>query len=177
MGESESGEGQAPVEPSEQEALAHELAAQSTRDLEKLFRFVYGHRVRYDQVGAQGLLSPGGWMDLLQLARVEYFRNLGLFIEGGPAPVQMLVRRTTIEHLGTAEFDTPVVVRVRCSFLGERSARFEYLCDDKDGLRLAVAETVMVCVERDPYRSMSWPFTVRDRITEFEGAGLVQREG
>ena len=57
--------------------------------LDKLFRFTHGHRVRYDEVEAQGIVGNASWLNLLQLGRTEYLRYLGLMLEGGSrAPVQ-----------------------------------------------------------------------------------------
>ena len=170
MSESES---DVPEPSPEQVEEASELAEQSTRDLEKMFKFVFGHRVRHDEVGAQGVMTSGAWLDVLQVARTEYFRHLGLFIEGAEAPVQILVRRVVIDHLAVARYDQPLLVRMRCARIGETSLQFAYLIDDADGLRMAVAETVMTCVELDPIRSMSWPFTIRERVLEFEGPSLL----
>ena len=155
---------------------AFRLANDSARKLEGLFKFVYGHRVRHDEVGPQKVMMASAWHDLLQLARGEYFRNLGLFIEGSDAPVQILVRKTTIDHLAVATYDIPIVVRMRCARIGETSLRFEYIIDDTEGLRLALADTVMTCVELDPIRKMSIPFTIRERVLEFEGESLVNPE-
>src|SRR5438105_4009965 len=127
--------------------------------LEALFRFSHGHRVRYDEVGAQGIVGNASWLNLLQLARIEYLRYLGLMLEGGTrSPVQAVVRRTVIDYLSPARFDDPLALRVRTSYLGGRSARVEYLADNiETGLRPAVAETVIVCVELASMKSMPWP--------------------
>ncbi|MBS2022362.1 MAG: acyl-CoA thioesterase [Deltaproteobacteria bacterium] len=161
----------------EQIAEAMRLRDESSRRIEKLFKFIYGHRVRHDEVGAQGIMQASAWHDLLQLARGEYFRNLGLFIEGSEAPVQVIVRRAVIDHLAFAKYDQPIIVRMRCSRLGESSIKFEYLIDDTEGLRLAIAETIMSCVQRDPIRAIPMPFSIRDRVVEFEGEALVNPQG
>jgi acyl-CoA thioester hydrolase len=142
--------------------------------VEALFRFSHGHRVRYDEVDAQGIVGNASWRNLLQLARIEYLRYLGLMMEGGTrSPVQAVVRRTTVDYLAPARFDDPLALRVRTSYLGHRSARIEYLCDNvENGLRLVVAETVIVCVEMATLQSMSWPEIWRARVQEFEGEHL-----
>ena len=139
-----------------------------------LFRFSHGHRVRYDEVDAQGIVGNASWLNLLQLGRIEYLRYLGLMMEGGTrSPAQAVVRRTIIDHLAPARFDDPLAIRVRTSYLGNRSARIEYLVDNVDnGLRPVVAETVIVCVEMSSMQSIPWPEVWRDRILEFEGENL-----
>ena len=166
-----------PEQSQEQADEAFDAAATSTADLLKKFKFIFGHRVRHDEVGSQRVMTSGAWMHVLQLARGEYFRNLGLFIEGGDAPVQMLVRQVNIEHLAVVRHEQPIIVRLRCGRIGETSMRFEYVVEDADGLRLAIAQTVMSCVELDPIRSMSWPFTIRERVLEFEGPSLLEESG
>jgi len=143
--------------------------------LEALFKFAHGHRVRYEEVGAQGIVGSAAWISLLQLGRIEYMRYLGLLLEGGNrAPVQAVVRRTVVDHLAPARFDDPLAIRVRTAQLGQRSARFEYIVDNVEtGLRPVVGETVIVCVEIATFRSSPWPEFWRDRVREFEGENLI----
>jgi len=143
--------------------------------LEALFKFAHGHRVRYEEVDAQGIVGSAAWISLLQLGRIEYMRYLGLLLEGGNrAPVQAVVRRTVVDHLAPARFDDPLAIRVRTAQLGQRSARFEYIVDNVEtGLRPVVGETVIVCVEIATFRSSPWPEFWRDRVREFEGENLI----
>ena len=147
--------------------------------LEALFRFSHGHRVRYDEVDAQGIVGNASWLNLIQLGRIEYLRYLGLMMEGGSrAPVQAVVRRAVVDYLAPARFDDALAIRVRTAHLGNRSARLLYLVDNVDtGLRPAVAETVLVCVEMATMRSMAWPEFWRQRLTEFEGENLRVGQG
>jgi acyl-CoA thioester hydrolase len=152
--------------PPEREKAAH---------IESLFKFTHGHRVRYDEVHAQGIVGNASWLNLLQLGRIEYLRYLGLMMEGGTrAPVQAVVRRTVIDYLAPARFDDPLAIRVRTAQMGNRSARIEYLVDNVETeLRPVVAETVVVCVELATMRSFPWPEVWRERIREFEGEDLL----
>jgi acyl-CoA thioester hydrolase len=147
--------------------------------LEALFRFTHGHRVRYDEVDAQGIVGNASWLNLIQLGRIEYLRYLGLMLEGGSrAPVQVVVRRAVVDYLAPARFDDALAIRVRTAHLGHRSARLEYLVDNVDtGLRPVVAETVLVCVEMASMRSMPWPQYWRDRVMELEGENLKVGQG
>jgi len=158
---------------SEQPPRAEAEAAESP-GIEALFRFTHGHRVRYDEVDAQGIVGNASWLNLLQLGRIEYLRYLGLMMEGGTrSPVQAVVRRTVIDYLAPARFDDPLAIRVRTAYLGHRSAKVEYLVDNVEtGLRPAVGETVIVCVEMSMLRSIAWPEVWRQRVMEFEGKNL-----
>ena len=142
--------------------------------LEALFRFSHGHRVRYDEVDAQGIVGNASWLNLIQLGRVEYLRYLGLMMEGGSrAPVQAVVRRSVVDFLAPARFDDALAIRVRTADLGNRSARLEYIVDNVDtGLRPVAAETVVVCVELATMRSMPWPEVFRQRVLELEGENV-----
>jgi len=147
--------------------------------LEQLFHFTHGHRVRYDEVDAQGIVGNASWLNLLTLGRIEYLRYLGLMLEGGSrTPVQAVVRRAVIDYLAPARFDDALSIRVRTAQLGNRSARMEYLVDNVDtGLRPVVAETILVCVELSSMRSMAWPEVWRQRLLELEGANLILGQG
>jgi YbgC/YbaW family acyl-CoA thioester hydrolase len=150
-----------------------------TPQYESLFHFSHGHRVRYEEVDAQGIVGSASWLNLLQLGRIEYLRYIGLMMEGGArSPVQALVRRSVLEHLAPARFDDPLVIRVRTAYLGNRSAKLDYVVDNVEtGLRPLIAETVIVCVELSTLRSMPWPEVWRRRVGELEGTNLqiVQR--
>jgi acyl-CoA thioester hydrolase len=145
-----------------------------TPQYESLFHFSHGHRVRYEEVDAQGIVGSASWLELLQLGRVEYLRYIGLMLEGGArSPVQAVVRRSVLEHLAPARFDDPLVIRVRTSYLGNRSARLDYVVDNVEtGLRPLIAETVIVCVELSSLRSTPWPEVWRQRVRELEGSNL-----
>src|SRR5437870_10547310 len=98
--------------------------------LDALFRFSHGHRVRYDEVDAQGIVGNATWLNLLQLGRIEYLRYVGVMIEGGSrSPVQAVVRRSVVDYLAPARFDDPLAIRVRTAQIGNRSARVEYVVD------------------------------------------------
>ena len=156
------------LSPEQQEAMEKERLR-----LERMFKFGHGHRVRYDEIDAQGVVGSGAWLNLLHLARVEYLRNLGLFMEGGVrTPVQVVVRRAVVDFLAPARFDEAVILRVRCAQLGNTSAHFEYLVDDGDELRLVIAETVVTCVDMETFASTDWPLIFRERVAEYEGENL-----
>ena len=145
------------------------------RSLARLFKFAQPHRVRYDEVDAQGLVGNAAWLGLLQLGRIEYLRNLALSsLEGGHAPVQAVVRRSTVEFLKPARFDDPLLIRVRAAHLGHTSCKFEYIVDNADTeLRLVLGETLVVCVSMADFRRMAWPQVWRERLTEFEAPDMT----
>ena len=126
--------------------------------IESFFKFTYSHRVRYDEVDAQGVVGNATWLGLIQLGRIEYLRYLGLMMEGGTrAPVQALVRRSVVDYLAPARFDDPLVIRVRCAQISNRSAKFEAIVDNVEtALRLVVSETIVVCLEMANFKSAPW---------------------
>ena len=142
--------------------------------VERLFKFAAPHRVRYDEIDAQGVVGAAAWVNILQLARVEYLRNLGLLsMEGGSAPVQALVRTCAVEYLASARFDDALLVRVRASYLGHRSCRFEFLVDNIDtAIRHLVGGVTLVCVQVSDRKTIAWPRVWTDRLAELEGETL-----
>ncbi len=162
-----------PAGPAAQEDV--ELArGEEPPNSEDAFSFTQEHRVRYDEVDAQGIVGHGSWMQILQLGRVEYLRYLGLMMEGGRgSPVQAVVRRSLVDFLSPARFDDPLLVRVRCAQMGERSARIEYVVDNIDtGLRQLIGETTVVCIDLANFRSIPWPQVWRERVAELEQGNL-----
>jgi acyl-CoA thioester hydrolase len=153
--------------------------SEATPAIDAAFRFSHGHRVRYDEIDAQGVVGNATWLTLLQLGRIEYLRYLGILLEGGTrTPVQAVVRQAAIEYLAPGRFDDPLSIKVRTAYLGMRSCRIEYLVDNVETrLRCVIGQTVLVCLEMATFRSMPWPQVWRDRITEFEGENLSTRRG
>ena len=142
--------------------------------IESLFKFAHGHRVRYDEIDAQGIVGNASWLNLLQLGRVEYMRYLGLLLEGTRSPVQAVVRKASIDYLAPARFDDPLAIRVRTAHLGQRSARIEYVVDNvENGMRPVIGQTILVCVEMAAMHSIPWPEVWTSRIREFEGENLL----
>src|SRR5260370_19920284 len=98
----------------EEAPRAPETESEEAPKIEALFKFAHGHRVRYDEVDAQGIVGNASWLNLLQLGRIEYLRYLGLMLEGGTrTPVQAVVRRAVIDYLAPARFDDALAIRVR----------------------------------------------------------------
>ena len=163
-----------PDDPEQAPGTQGAPGSDETPRLEALFKFSHGHRVRYDEVDAQGIVGNASWLKLLQLGRIEYLRYLGLMLEGGTrSPVQAVVRRSVVDFLAPARFDDPLAIRVRTAYLGTSSAKLEYVVDNvESGLRPVIGETVIVCVELANLRSMPWPQIWRDRIHELEGEAL-----
>jgi acyl-CoA thioester hydrolase len=145
--------------------------------LEGAFKFAHEHRVRYDEVDAQGIVGNATWLNLLQLGRIEYLRRLGVLLEGGTrTPVQAVVRQASLDYLAPARFDDPLVIRVRTALIGTRSARMEYLVDNTEtGLRCVAGQTVLVCLEMATFKSMPWPQIWRQRVAAFEGPAVQLR--
>jgi acyl-CoA thioester hydrolase len=142
--------------------------------IERLFKFAAPHRVRANEIDAQGVVGAASWLDVLQTGRVEYLRNLGLLsLEGLGAPVQAVVRSASVDYLAPARFDDALLVRVRVSQLGHASCRFEYMVDNADTrIRHVMGATVHVCVSAAEFKSMAWPRVWTDRLGEFEGEDL-----
>ena len=147
--------------------------------LESFFKFTHSHRVRYDEVDAQGVVGNATWLNILQLARVEYLRNIGMLSEGGTvSPVQAVVRRSVVDYLAPARFDDTLLLRVRCAYLGNSSARFEYLVDlIESGLRTVVGETVLICLDMERFCSTPWPQLWRDRVIDYEEGNVQLGQG
>lgn len=143
-------------------------------NLDDAFSFTWEFRVAYGEVDAQGIVGHASWTQILQQGRTEYLRYLGLMMEGGEgSPVQAVVRRSTMEFLSPARFDDPLIMRVRCAKLGERSAHFEYTVDNQDtGLRPLIGDTTLVCIDIANFRSIPWPQVWRERVGELEGGNL-----
>ncbi len=168
-----------------------------TREREP-FSFAAACRVAFSDTDAQGVVYYGRYAPYFDLARVEYFRHLGLqprihdaepnaerqvgddAIDGaGPASGhggEFVMRHFDIDYHAPAVFDDMLVVFCRIERIGNSSVTFEYavtrpLPEGGEEL-LATARQVLVWIDVTARQSMRVPERIRTAVTAFEGHSL-----
>jgi len=92
--------------------------------LDKLFRFSHGHRVRYEEVDAQGIVGNASWLSLLQLGRIEYLRDRGeqkVFTTDSTDPSLSINPDKVLAMTATAQYDLWKNVISRVEFRWDHS--------------------------------------------------------
>ena len=135
------------------------------------FKFSSLTRVGFSDTDAQGIVYYGRYFPYFDVARVEYFRHLGLLyvdFEG-----DLVLRALNIEYHAPAQFDDLLEVFIRVQRIGRTSMTFEsqvYRIDD-DVLMATVHQTV-VLVDLGERKACPIPGELRERIRAFEGDDL-----
>jgi acyl-CoA thioester hydrolase len=105
----------------------------------------------------------------MEMARVEYFRQIGLLKNDFPSPF-FIIAEATCQFKAPIEMDTPLQVQVRVSRLGNSSFDMEYrFVDEASGAVLAAGRTVQVTFDYAANRSVPLPHEWRAAIIQFEG--------
>jgi acyl-CoA thioester hydrolase len=137
------------------------------------FTFAAATRVAFSDTDAQGIVYYGRYSPYFDVARVEYFRHLGLHAHTHDDGVagEFVMRHFEIDYHAPARFDDLLVVFCRVAKLGNSSMTFEYAVtkEDDEATLLAEATQVMVYVDIDKRAAERVPDVFRTAIGDFEG--------
>jgi acyl-CoA thioester hydrolase len=138
------------------------------------FKFSAHTRVGFSDTDAQGIVYYGRYLPYFDLARVEYHRNLGLLgMDIGEEGQEFVMRACTIEYHAPAVFDDLLEIHLRVARIGRTSATFEGAAyRDRDDVLMVTASQTLVLVDLEERKAVEIPNSYRNRIREFEGAGL-----
>jgi acyl-CoA thioester hydrolase len=141
-----------------------------TREREP-FTFAAACRVAFSDTDAQGIVYYGRYAPYFDVARVEYFRNLGLQPHDDDDDVsgEFVMRHFAIDYHAPATFDDLLEVFCRVAKVGNSSLTFEYaVTKAPDQTLLATATQVMVNVDLEARRPHRVPEPVRSAVEAFE---------
>lgn len=126
-------------------------------------------KVRFRDLDAFGHVNNAVYFTFMEMARVEYFRQIGLLKNDFPSPF-FIIAEATCQFKAPIEMDTPLQVQVRVSRLGNSSFDMEYrFVDEASGAVLATGRTVQVTFDYAANRSVPLPDEWRAAIGQFEG--------
>lgn len=140
------------------------------------FQFDTQLRVRWSECDAQGIVYYGAYMDYLDVAQSEYFRNLGLRTYDPKVRrfFDTVTVKATLEYRTPARIDDLLDIHTRVAHIGVSSlaTKYEIYSVDTDALVLE-AEVIVVNynVETDTKRSV--PDGLKAVIDTFESSGLA----
>lgn len=136
------------------------------------FTFSAAMRVGFSDTDAQGIVYYGRYAPYFDIARVEYWRNLGMSAHNEPDQGEFVMRAFNIEYHAPATFDAMLEVYCRVSHLGRTSLTFEYaVVKETDAEQLlATATQTMVNVDFDgsERKSLAISDRIRTKIVAFE---------
>jgi len=109
------------------------------------------------------------YFTFMEIARVEYFKQMGLLQPGEfPSPF-FIIAEATCQYKAPIDMTTPLIIQVRVSRLGNSSFDMEYrLVDEVSGAVLAGGRTVQVTFDYAANRSVPLPAEWRQALMAFE---------
>jgi acyl-CoA thioester hydrolase len=134
------------------------------------FKFSSLTRVGFSDTDAQGIVYYGRYFPYFDVARVEYFRHLGLLhanFEG-----DLVLRALNIEYHAPARFDDLLEVFIRAQRIGRTSMTFESKVHRIDDVLMATVHQTVVLVDLEERKACPIPDELRERIRAFEGDDL-----
>lgn len=126
--------------------------------------------IRFRDLDALGHVNNAVYFTFMEIARVEYFRQIGLLKSGEfPAPF-FIIAEATCQFKAPIDLATALVVQARVSRLGNSSFDMEYrFVDEVSGAVLAAGRTVQVTFDYAARRSVPLPAEWRAAISQWEG--------
>ena len=140
------------------------------------FRFHFTLRVRWSECDAQGIVFNGRYLDYLEIAQSEYYRNLGMLLydEFQRTYFDTATVKITVEFKAPARVDELLDIYSRVAAIGSTSMtqHTEIYRDGTDEL-LTRGETVYVDYDSDKGVARVVPDDVRELVEHFERTGEV----
>jgi len=126
---------------------------------------------RFRDTDAMGHLNNAVYLTYLEVARQEYWRELTGDSNYGAVP--FIFARVEMDFRSDAVVDERLELRIRCSFIGNKSFGFEYEIHEAETDRLVVsANSVQVFYDYAARKSIPCPPGLRERLEAFEGRPL-----
>lgn len=133
-----------------------------------LFRFFTPITIRFRDLDAFGHVNNAVYFTYMEMARVDYFKHLGLLTADFPSPFFIIAE-------ANCQFKVPILMsmalrlRVRVSRLGNSSFDMTYeFVDETTGQVLALGRTVQVTFDYAAQRVVPLPDRWRQAMMDFE---------
>ena len=140
------------------------------------FKFKHTLRVRWRECDIQGIAYYGSYIDFIDVAQAEYFRNLGILTHqaNGRKNFDLAAVKVTLEYKSPARMDELIDIFLRVEKIGRTSIdkRSEIYRSDTDEL-LCSGQTISVNFDSELGKSREVPGEIRDIIDKFESTGTV----
>ena len=142
----------------------------------KDYRFHHTLQVRWSECDAQGIVFNAEYLNYIEIAQVEYYRNLGILLydERSREYFDIATVKATLEYKASARLDDLLDISMKVSRMGNTSISMDVeIC--RHGSRELLTSAEIIYVTYDSRRSVSrrLPEDVRKVISHFEETGEV----
>jgi len=138
------------------------------------FRFKHTLRVRWKECDVQGIAYYGSYIDFIDVAQAEYFRNLGILTHHPDKReiFDLAAVKVTLEYKSPAKIDELIDVFFKVEKIGNSSLdkRSEIYRNGTNEL-LCSGQSVSVNFDSDLGTSRKVPSEIKDIIEKFESIG------
>ncbi|MDA0769124.1 MAG: thioesterase family protein [Chloroflexi bacterium] len=138
------------------------------------FRFHYTLRVRWGECDAQGIVFNAQYLNYIEVAHAEYYRNLGvlLYDEESRKRFDVATVNVTLNYIAPAKVDDLLDIYMRVMEIGNSSIKVSVEMHRQTPEEpLTTGEVVYVAYDSDQEKSRPVPDGVRELIIGFEGIG------
>jgi acyl-CoA thioester hydrolase len=134
-----------------------------------VFHFSTPIKIRFRDLDAFGHVNNAVYFTFMEIARVEYFKQIGLLRPGEfPSPF-FIIAEATCQFKAPIDMTTSLIIQARVSRLGNSSFDMEYrFVDEVSGAVLAGGRTVQVTFDYAANRSVPLPAEWRQALVTFE---------
>ncbi len=133
------------------------------------FRYFHPIQIRYADIDAQGHVNNAKFLTFMELARVGYLVELGLWDGFTYEDSGIILASASLEFKAPIRLNQNIQVGVRVSRIGQKSMNTEYILEDSQtGQQMASGVAVMVAYDYRTQRSIPVPPAWRERIAAFE---------
>ena len=134
-----------------------------------VYHFSTPIKIRFRDLDAFGHVNNAVYFTFMEIARVEYFKQIGLLPPGEfPSPF-FIIAEATCQFKAPIDMTTALIIQVRVSRLGNSSFDMEYrFVDEVSGAVLASGRTVQVTFDYTANRSVPLPAEWRQTFVTFE---------
>ena len=141
------------------------------------FKFSTTIRVRWMEGDAQGIVFNGAYLDYLEIAQAEYFRNLGFSIYqiDKSGYFDSAVVKTTIEFKRPAKIDQLIDLYTRVVSIGTTSITLDLEIYPKSSDQMLTSiQAVYVGYNSKTGETRVVPEAIRTLVNQFESTGTIQ---
>lgn len=131
----------------------------------KMENFTYKIRTRYGETDQMGVIYYGNYALYLEVARIEWFRSLGLtYSEIEKQGIMLPVVSLNIEYKKPALYDQILSVNVSIRETPTSKITLDYQIYNQENELLVTATTVLVFVSKETFKSVKAPKFILDAI-------------
>tara|TARA_B100001559_G_scaffold128971_1_gene108407 strand:+ start:9703 stop:10191 length:489 start_codon:yes stop_codon:yes gene_type:complete len=139
------------------------------------FKFQTNIRVRWSECDRQGIAFNGSYLEYLEIAQSEYFRNLGysIYSLAQTGFFDTVIVNVELSFLLPVKIDDILILKAKTASMGTTSMKFEVHIFNESNQLTTKINAVYVGYDQNKQVKKHIPADIRHLIHTFETDGLV----